>query len=53
MMREVQKEFSSNAQCMAKEYTNRVRKEMMFDNKYEPLEKRHGVYQSSKEGDDV
>ena len=38
MMRQVQEESSTNVQCMVEESTYRVRKEMMFDDEYEPLE---------------
>ena len=38
MMRQVQDESFTNAQRMVEESTDRVRKEMMFDNEYEPLE---------------
>ena len=38
MMRQVQEEFSTNVQCKVEESTYRIRKEMIFDDEYEPLE---------------
>ena len=49
MMRQVQEESSTNAQCMVEESTYRVRKEMMFDDEYEPLEEVEEEVQESLE----
>ena len=50
MMRQVQEESSANEQRMVEESTYQVRKEMMFDDEYEPLKEVEEEVQESLEG---